>query len=166
MQNKKGRVFNIDFLTRRGSQSRKFGNSNRNTTPAIISLKKPGSSLPKPPGHHEFRIVDLAPNLRGLVHKKFKIKILPEDKIERCGYMWLSSDWLFGMFGKRDPMKEACVLHDKLFDKPDGLTRKEVDEIFYNAMTALIKERGGKWWMYVQRDVYYGIVRSLGWLAW
>jgi hypothetical protein len=115
---------------------------------------------------YKFKVIDLRPNLQGFVTKSAVIKVFPDDPCRRCGYMWLSTDWVFGLFGKKDPMREACRLHDDLFADPAGLTRKEVDDMFYRAMTVLIKEKGDKWYLYIQRDVYYGIVRSVGWLWW
>lgn len=91
---------------------------------------------------------------------------LPEDRKTRCGWMWASTDWLFGLFGKEDPYKRACKLHDDFFGDPQGLSRKQVDHAFYDAMTAIWERYDKPWLMWIQKQVYYGIARGTGWLFW
>lgn len=77
----------------------------------------------------------------GVPVNPMSVKELPDDPVERCGYFWLSTDKLFGLFGKKDPFLPACSLHDSLYDEllRGDITRKEADKIFYDAMKTLVK---------------------------
>jgi len=95
---------------------------------------------------------------------------IPDDPCHRCGYYFLSSDWVFALFGSVDPMTPACKLHDELYEYGPslGLTQLEADNLFYEAMTAIANQY--KWMkravLYAQRNTYYGIVRATGWAYW
>jgi hypothetical protein len=95
---------------------------------------------------------------------------LPDDPCYRCGYFALSSDWIFALFNSKDPMTPACKLHDQLYEIGPGIgmTRKQADDHFYDAMTIIVEKYSG--WkrrlLYVQRNTYYGIVRATGGLYW
>lgn len=102
-----------------------------------------------------------------LANGKVELDDLPEDPCYRCGWFLLSTDWMYGLFGKKDPFYKACALHDDLYTpelRPEGLTRKQADQLFLSAMRTIIKEehKGN----ICQAYVYYGIARSLGWLYW
>lgn len=90
--------------------------------------------------------------------------ILPNDPKSRCGYFWASTDWMFGLFGKQDPLKRACNLHDELFDDPQGLSRKQIDQAFHDAMRAIWERHDRPWLMWVQMKIYYAVARGTGWL--
>lgn len=90
---------------------------------------------------------------------------LPDDPCERCGYFFLNTDWIFRLWGKEDPMRPACALHDSLYDNSlnGGIPRKTADKVFYEAMLAIVRE--GKATKF-QARLYYRIVRLTGWLVW
>ena len=93
---------------------------------------------------------------------------LPDDPCARCGYLFLNTDWIFGLFGKTDPMTPACKLHDELYAiGPEiGMSRLEADNHFRDAMVLLTNKEIGRKREFMQKQtkVYYGIVRSTGWL--
>lgn len=91
---------------------------------------------------------------------------VPEDNVRRCGYFWLATDWIFRLFRSKDPYERACALHDELFEDSQGLTRKQVDRAFYDAMQAIWERHDKPKLMWLQMQIYYGIVRSLGGLFW
>jgi hypothetical protein len=82
---------------------------------------------------------------------------LPNDETDRCGYFFLST-------GQNDPMIPCCKKHDDMYeDKSHGHTQKEVDQLFF----ACMMHRAGKsFWLRQRARLYYGIVRSLGWMFW
>lgn len=98
--------------------------------------------------------------------KVIEVEVFPDDPFERCGYLWFNTDFLFGLFGKTDPLRAACVLHDKLYERNHGLSRKQVDKLFWDATQKIIEEKGGSVWLQMQARVYYGIVRSFGYFVW
>lgn len=97
--------------------------------------------------------------------REMTIKDLPNDPCVRCGYFFLNTDWIFRLFGKTDPMKPACSLHDSLYDRElnGGISRKDADTIFLEAMKAIVRSGKGS---YTQAYVYYYISRGLGWAVW
>lgn len=97
--------------------------------------------------------------------KELTVDDLPDDPCIRCGYLFLNTDWIFRLFGKTDPMKPACSLHDSLYDRElnGDLSRKEADLLFLEAMKALVRDGKGS---YTQAYLYYYIARSTGWAVW
>lgn len=80
---------------------------------------------------------------------------LPNDPVDRCGYFCFST-------GPNDPFIKCCVMHDKLYvGKP--CTRKEADQAFYECCLQIAGEDRG---LKIRAKIYYGIVRSVGWLFW
>lgn len=91
---------------------------------------------------------------------------LPEDPCIRCGWFFLSTDWVYKLAGREDPFTPACELHDNFYDvdlRPSGMTRKEADYLFLSAMLTIVEQgKGSKWVAYT----YYGLARSLGYFYW
>lgn len=105
--------------------------------------------------------------LYGIIYKSGVVYVadLPDDPCKRCGWFFLSSDWIYRLLGTDDPFQRACAFHDDLYDKElrGDITRKEADDLFLEAMKAILREgRGNKWIAYT----YYGVARSVGWLYW
>lgn len=70
--------------------------------------------------------------------------------------------------GPNDPLVAACNIHDTdyvMSNTSDIQTRKQADLRFWSNMMTIIRV-SGKWWLYPQAVVYYGIVRVAGPLFW
>jgi hypothetical protein len=86
---------------------------------------------------------------------------LKDDPKCGCGISWL---W---MTSESDPLRGACATHDNLYAHKNmlGLTRKEADRRFLKEALKIAKSREslrekGKAYL------YYGIIRTTGWLWW
>ena len=95
--------------------------------------------------------------------KKDHTEDLPEDPIERCGWMFLSTSWIYGLRGKKDPFVSACGLHDRLYTKPYTQNRLEADREYLYEMLRLVEEGEGS---KKQAYAYYYVARATGWLFW
>jgi len=92
-----------------------------------------------------------------------------------CGAHVFTTYWLEKWFNIIDPMTNACAIHDEAYLKhintPGGTDKssERIDKNFWNHMGELIKAEHSlfrKAVMYVQRPIYYGVVRFYGSLLW
>lgn len=92
-----------------------------------------------------------------------------------CGAHLFTTYWLEKWLKVKDPMTFACALHDEKYSKhistPGGIdsSSKGIDEEFWREMGRLIKYQRNiliRGIMYVQRPVYYGLVRLYGHFLW
>lgn len=89
-----------------------------------------------------------------------RLKELSNDKMY-CGADSLNT-------GPKDPMRSACDQHDADYLQSNvdtTISRKEVDKQFLANMKDIIRVTG-KWWLYPQAYIYYGIVRVAGRYFW
>lgn len=87
---------------------------------------------------------------------------LPDDPCPRCGYLWLSTSWIYKLFGKEDPFLPCCMAHDieyGLKRKP----RKQVDAEFNNCT---MLRAGDNLWLQRQSRIYSRVVRIVGPFVW
>lgn len=87
-----------------------------------------------------------------------------KDTKLRCGYLWASTDWIYGLFNKVDPLTSSCVLHDNLYENPGNLNRYQVDQLFLQHMLKTASHKNSSL-LKAQAYLYYGIVRAVGWLV-
>lgn len=88
--------------------------------------------------------------------------LFPDDPNPACGY---------GPFrtGADDPFLRSCVVHDLRYGQHDTgeelepYTRSRADREFLDNM---LRQSGDSLALKVRAYVYYGLVRSLGWLVW
>ena len=92
-----------------------------------------------------------------------------------CGAHLFTTYWLDKWFNVKDPMQYACNLHDQGYERHihtkggSSESSKAIDEAFWKEMGRLIKYQKNvliKGIMYVQRPLYYGLVRVYGYFMW
>lgn len=89
-------------------------------------------------------------------------ELFPDDPVPRCGWKTLSTDWIFGFFGKEDPFLDCCRIHDieyKLKRKP----RSQVDKELLQCMKIIAGYNPA---LYGLALTYYSIVRTTGGFFW
>lgn len=90
--------------------------------------------------------------------------LIPEDPVPRCGVWFLSTDWIWRSLNrvgltrhKEDPLKEACILDDKLTYSKNPYNKIATNERELESVDAaydvLAKETGHYRWAAFQKFV-------------
>lgn len=97
-----------------------------------------------------------------LYAKPIQSELLPDDPCPRCGYLWLSTSWIYKIFGKEDPFLPCCMAHDIEY----GLKRKSRKQVDAEFSTCTMARAGDNEWLQRQSRVYTRVVKIIGPLVW
>ncbi len=83
---------------------------------------------------------------------------MKNDPVIGCG---ISTIW---MTREDDPFKEACAYHDAKYQYHIG-TKNEADEQFFKDTWKIAEEKDSLY-LKAKSYLFYGIVKSIGWMWW